>query len=359
MRKTILLLSLFLITLSSTFYSCKDTDIEFQGKGKVTISFNDESILKGRHNIVAVLLSIESASGEIIYSNERIELYSLGGEFISEELEMNTGDYYLTSFLLVNASNEVVFIAPIQGSTQAQYVSNPLPLWFSVFENEYTTVNPEVINVQDCGCSADSFGYVSFGFNIVSCDGIPSRNYHRGIIDIEVTGLFDEFHVFILPNSDMYYYEGNLNNATLAGFSYYFDGDKITELVEGSHYLGKHSDTALVTSAIDNGILVEEWEDWVFQDIEPCGSEMTVRKNVLDFGLVHEPTERELLTADNPDELRFRNFYGQNTTEILVCGQVYEYNNERQSIIAAELIDLLFDADEFIATNDESLNIYW
>jgi len=276
-----------------------------------------------------------------------------------EELEMDAGDYYLTSFMLVNTDNEVVFIAPIEDSDQAQFVSTPLPLWFSVFENEYTTVNPEVIDVRRCGCGAESFGYVAFGFNIIDCDEPLIGNYYRGIIDIEVTGLFDEFHVFILPNSDMYYYEGNLNNAMLAGFAYYFDGDMITEIVEGSHYLGKHSDSASVTFAIDNGILVEEWEDWIYRDVEPCGNEMMVRKNVLDFGLAHEPSEDELMRVENPDELRFRNFYGQNTTEILVCGQVYEYNNDRQSVIAAELIDRLFSIDEFLAEYDEELNIYW
>lgn len=162
-------LSLFLLCLNS----CKK-DKEVTKQQEVTFSFSEKVInsnsfksLKNKSDAKAVIVTIKSSSGTVTYDKKKLDLINFNGSFISQSLLLNVSDnYQLTEFLVVDVNNSVIYAAPLQGSTNARFVSAPLPISFSVSKDKVTNVVPEVIST-DCICQASDFGYVSFDFKIV------------------------------------------------------------------------------------------------------------------------------------------------------------------------------------------------
>ncbi len=131
-----------------------------------------------------VIISIEnSLTGEVVYDNYALTLYNLNGQFISESLELNLGDYTLTKYLVVDADNNVIFAAPVSPSALEELVSAPLPIVFSVFDNVTTSVNVEVLPTENS--TAQDFGYAIYTFDVVYADLVfPTetiiKNYNAG-----------------------------------------------------------------------------------------------------------------------------------------------------------------------------------
>lgn len=53
-------------------------------------------------------------------------MLNIGGAIISKLIELIPGSYKLTDFMLVDASDEVLFATPRKGSPMAMYVKNSL-----------------------------------------------------------------------------------------------------------------------------------------------------------------------------------------------------------------------------------------
>jgi hypothetical protein len=165
------ILSLFLLV----FYSCEK--VEEDQKGKVELSFQlDDDQLKsflhpdtGDDNIYYawhILLSVVNENGEFVFEDEVIPLISFGDEFITGKIEMETGSYEITSFMVIGPEGNVIYAAPRQGSSRAFLVNDPLPVKFVVRPGDLTRVSPEVLVVGNSQPS--DFGYVAFGFNVVN-----------------------------------------------------------------------------------------------------------------------------------------------------------------------------------------------
>lgn len=122
----------------------------------------------------AVVVSVKRGN-TLIFDHLKLDLFSFGNGYVSESLQLTVGDYLLTEFLVVDADNQVIYAAPLGGSEQAQFVTQPLPIPFSIAEEGNTPVVPEVLRVT-ADQSPDSYGYVSFGFNVVNpYDSIPAN----------------------------------------------------------------------------------------------------------------------------------------------------------------------------------------
>jgi len=112
----------------------------------------------------SLLITVVKQSGELVYSSKLLNLYSFGGQYLSENLSLEVGSYNLTQFAILKG-NTVIYVTPIQGSERAQLVQQPLPIFFSVNENSTTQVEPEVLAVGDY--LPQAFGYATFSFSVV------------------------------------------------------------------------------------------------------------------------------------------------------------------------------------------------
>jgi hypothetical protein len=90
----------------------------------------------------------------------------MNGYYISKPLSLVPGGYKLSKFLVVDASNTVVYATPTEGSTKAYLVNDPLPILFSVTKDNVTKVVPEVISVKNN--TPEDFGYATFSFTEVT-----------------------------------------------------------------------------------------------------------------------------------------------------------------------------------------------
>jgi len=153
--------------LGISFWQCqRQTEVVVKTSG-VSFNLTDEvNQLKSDVDVRAVIITVANKRGKLIYDNKRLELYSMGGAYLTEQLTMEVGEYTLEQFSVVNSNNEIVYITPKQGSELENLVRKALPIWFMVQENQATTVDVEVVST-DCNCPLEQFGYVSFSFDIV------------------------------------------------------------------------------------------------------------------------------------------------------------------------------------------------
>jgi hypothetical protein len=113
---------------------------------------------------VSIVVTIENASGKVVKNAEKVDLYNMNGDYISKPMSLVKGSYKLTSFLVLDVNNHVIYAAPLQGSPKAYLVQTPLPILFTVQYNVVTKLVPAVIST--VGSSAEDFGYVSFSFDV-------------------------------------------------------------------------------------------------------------------------------------------------------------------------------------------------
>ncbi len=178
------LTQLFLLPLLLITAACKKTEqqkvtqpghVKFGMVNATKVgSANGKPVTLGEVVPAFVLLSITDAQGKAIETDKKIALYAFGGSFVSESLSLKPGNYKLGKFLVLDAANKIIYASPLSGSPQAQYVNNPLPLGFSITENGSTLVTPQVLKVE-ADTPPESFGYVSFGFEVIDATYIPLR----------------------------------------------------------------------------------------------------------------------------------------------------------------------------------------
>jgi len=175
MKALIKLLYGFLIPLTVLgIWSCETRNDDIAGKGKAEFSLGmpeegakslSGSSLDSGLMSYHIMVSIEDMEGNFVISDSLIPVYAFGTGFTSENVELETGDYNLTKFLVINPSGTVMYASPVEGSPLAYLVNDPLPLNFSIRTDLVTTVAPEVLLVGDQ--TPGQFGYANFGIQIV------------------------------------------------------------------------------------------------------------------------------------------------------------------------------------------------
>jgi len=173
MKQRILLTSLFGLLVFMIF-SCQSESPVTPVNGIVQFSWTNKSENKGGRiaessTAAAVIISLTDDQGNVVEDKMKLPLYAFGDSYISENLSLNSGNYKLTEFLVLNADDKVIYVAPLEGSAQAQYVSNPLPIRFTITENESTQIIPQVLAVTTKD-NPEDFGYASFGFDVIDND---------------------------------------------------------------------------------------------------------------------------------------------------------------------------------------------
>ena len=166
------LISLVLISLI-IFNSCEKINREVPGTGRAEFS-----VVLPRASVIKsatlpdstafsfqILISVEDLAGNAVLTDKLVPLYTFGTEYVSDNVEIKTGEYKLIKFMVINTLGDVVYATPMTGSPLACLCISPLPVNFNILPNQVTKIIPEVISVGDQ--TPDQFGYASFGFEII------------------------------------------------------------------------------------------------------------------------------------------------------------------------------------------------
>lgn len=154
--------------------SCEETDTEKKGKLEFAMDI-DQGTLKSEspdlkdtgdvYHSWHILLSVKNEIGEFVMEDEVIPLMVFGNGYISGKIEMQTGQFELTKFLVIGPKGNIVFATPREGSSKAFLVDDPLPVSFKIRPGETTRVVPQVLPTANS--YPVDFGYASFGFDVV------------------------------------------------------------------------------------------------------------------------------------------------------------------------------------------------
>lgn len=167
--------------------SCKnDQSVSLPEKQNVTFSFGQKvSELQSSNALKAkvsekqdaryVVVTIQDANGTVVYDSKKLELFNFNGSYISESLTLNVAAYKLTKFLVLDVNNTVIFSTPLEGSTLASSVTDPLPIDFTVVKDADTKVVPEVLSTENL--SATDFGTAAFDINVITSFRVSSLIY--------------------------------------------------------------------------------------------------------------------------------------------------------------------------------------
>jgi hypothetical protein len=166
MKKMIHFSSIIFLLLSFINSSCKKEEKAGEGQVEFTLATSDaQSSLKAASAAASVVVTIEDASGKVVKNSEKINIYSMSGSYITQPISLVSGSYKLTRFLVLDASNNVLYASPLEGSSKASLVQQPLPIAFSARTNAVTKLIPEVLNATES--TPETFGYTTFSFNVV------------------------------------------------------------------------------------------------------------------------------------------------------------------------------------------------
>src|SRR5690606_13038541 len=113
----------------------------------------------------SIIVSIETSTGDDVLTFEKVTLLKVGYHFISEPVGLHPGNYNLTEFFVISENNEVLFATPTNGSDLAYLVEDPLPISFTVENNQTENLNMEVVDARDN--TPEDLGYVSFNVEVV------------------------------------------------------------------------------------------------------------------------------------------------------------------------------------------------
>ncbi|MEA2077454.1 MAG: serpin family protein [Candidatus Marinimicrobia bacterium] len=111
-----------------------------------------------------VRISYMNAASELISDELNLSLFNT--TYLSEPLQLNTGDYSLEEFIVCDENDSVIYLSPKTGSDKADLVSQPLPFLFTIHKDSTIQIIPQVIRV-DMNDTPEDFGYTEFGFDIV------------------------------------------------------------------------------------------------------------------------------------------------------------------------------------------------
>ena len=152
--------------------SCQDEAEESPSlSGIISFGFHEISDGSGRQledydDVSAVLVSLENESGEPVYQLEELKIVQVGEGLFSETLKLSVGNYRVVEFIIVNNTNDALYIAPLEGSEKAEFVNDPLPIPIEVTANTLNTAVIEVLEVND-GDEPSDFGLVNFELELV------------------------------------------------------------------------------------------------------------------------------------------------------------------------------------------------
>ena len=173
MKRLVSIFQFAMILIAVTaFYSCQKSSEETVGTAEFSLMIPDDyAQLKSGDTTDSgfvtyqVLVSVEDLQGNPVLTDKLIPVYAFGTGFVSEKIEVRTGEFRLTKFMVINTAGNVIFASPVEGAPLAYLTTRPLPMNFNIYPGQITRVSPEVLAVGDQ--TPDKFGYASFVVSII------------------------------------------------------------------------------------------------------------------------------------------------------------------------------------------------
>lgn len=199
----LLILSVWIVA-----FGCSEKNDPAFRSGRVSFSFVSKEGVgsdgRSESDEVPVFVSytVRKKDGSAI--SNKIELYLFNGNYVTQPVHFETGEYQLEQFLILNAENKSIYAAPLEDSEMATFVEHPLPLSFKVKEDETTDVVPEVLAVEEH--TPYDFGYMVFGFTVKDITAIKLP---------EIPGSISSIHYMLTNENTVIEGEGNINSPIL------------------------------------------------------------------------------------------------------------------------------------------------
>ena len=211
------------IALSFVFLSgCDSPEDEVtpeMKKGTLSLGFRVNDQDNGRVNTTltptGIFITIKDSNGQILKNLEKLNLVNINGSYVSSIIELDTGDYTVEDFIVVDSSETAIYLTPKTGSDFEELVTTPLPYDFSISPDEKNTVALDVVSAS-LGQVSD-FGYAEFVFNVVDLESglVANFQFDGGATDESGNGINGAVNGAVLTTDR----NANENSA------YLFDGD--------------------------------------------------------------------------------------------------------------------------------------
>ncbi len=224
----------------------------------------------------AVTVIYENNDGEI--KTELLKFaFSHDGLYKTKTISLNTGDYSLKQFLVINSTDSILAAAPLNGSTKAGDALEVLPIDFKIKKNKTYILTPEILPYSG-NDTPETFGYSSETINVISQYddfGNAINNFSFDLIREIIKS--DTANVFISPVSMMYAF----------GLLYPASGGETTQALRDVFYLNDFSngnelyqlykDFGTYLTTLDEGVdLSLAHAFWYKQGFNPTASYLNI-----------------------------------------------------------------------------------
>ncbi|MCD6447386.1 MAG: serpin family protein [Candidatus Marinimicrobia bacterium] len=194
MKRICILLALLLVLASCQLFS-------FLGEKATGNLYFETELDDDTPSAVSVIY--ENSKGEI--RTELLKFASANnGLYTTNTINLNTDNYTLKQFLVINSLDSIIAAAPVNGSSKASEVSEELPINFRIEKDETYILVPEILPYS-ASDTPETFGYNSETVNVISLYDDFGRSINNFSFDlIREIIKEDSGNVFISPVSMMY-----------------------------------------------------------------------------------------------------------------------------------------------------------
>jgi hypothetical protein len=204
MRKTSTPFYLCMVACAFLFLSCQDEEKSPAKPGDVRFTIHTRLMDDASGRTASVLppdgklyVTVVDAHGNAVFDLKEIPLATLGDYTVSEPVTLPPGEYTLTQFIIANGQSGT-YVAPLEGSTVAEWVDDPLPIPFTVVDGVLTGLQVQVLPFSEELFTPEDFGYVSFGLKVA-----PYPYFKLAVFKPGPGGpVLDPAHAWLLDGAD-------------------------------------------------------------------------------------------------------------------------------------------------------------
>jgi hypothetical protein len=238
--------------------ACQDEERSPARPGDVRFTIRSRPIDNAAGRAASVLppdgklyVTVLNVAGDVVFDLKEIAIATLGDYVISEPVTLSPGDYTVTQFIISNGQIGT-YAAPVEGSTVAEWVDDPLPISFTVSDGILTGLEVQVLPFNEELFTPEDFGYVSFGLKVV-----PYQYFRLAVFKPGPNGpALDPAHAYLLDGAD------TLVNKTLPPgtheIAFVGDRSKVYTLVLEDETYGVYAQSFVLDSLL-NGLNGEPW----------------------------------------------------------------------------------------------------
>jgi hypothetical protein len=161
--KSISITTSYLLVTTVFMFSCMDQDGPVQNKTQVSFSVALPNSGGGHvaefPKAASLMISVESADGNLLLDQEEIELQELAEGYVSIPMKLPAGDYLVTEFVVVDESGKPIFATPSMNSELAPLTAVTLPFKFEI-ESDAMKIEFQVLDA--ITNASTKFGYDTF-----------------------------------------------------------------------------------------------------------------------------------------------------------------------------------------------------